>query len=209
MTIKPDQPWGSAVDPPADLVVARDDVAVTRHLLAARDDPAAPPALVRGGDLSRTLGRTDSTTTPATVQALPLDLVEVRLDDSDAVLTGCAHVVAHRPWWRGGAWRGPVVAVMNAEFIGDWDVAPRGHPNDGRVEVFEVASSLSMRQRLAARRRLRTATHVPHPAITTRSVRTLSLQFDEPLAVRIDGRSVGRARRIELAVVPDAGIVHA
>ena len=27
------------------------------------------------------------------------------------------------------------LAVMNAQWIGRWDVAPKGHPNDGMVEA--------------------------------------------------------------------------
>ena len=81
---------------------------------------------------------------------------------------------------------------MNAEFIGEWDIAPRGHPNDGRAEVFDVDASMSVRERLAARRRLPTGTHVPHPKIRTRSIRSDVWQFERPLEVTVDGRRVGR-----------------
>jgi diacylglycerol kinase family enzyme len=105
--------------------------------------------------------------------------------------------------------RGPVVLVMNAEFIGEWDVAPRGHPNDGRIEVVEAGRDLGIRQRLAARRRLPAAAHLPHPRITTRSVRTARWDFGAPMAVRIDGIAAGTARSVEVTVVPDAAVVHA
>lgn len=205
MTIKPGQPWGSDVAPPAGLLEMRHDDEIAQHLAAARDDPTVPPLLVRGGDLGRTLGV--PSTRGATVNRLPIDLVEVRLD-GDAAGVVCAHVVARRPWWKGGWWLGPVVLVMNAEFIGPWDVAPRGHPNDGRVEVFETGS-MPIRERLVARRRLGSATHVPHPAITTRSIRHGRIDHGERLEVFLDGRRAGRASTIEVRVIADAGIVYA
>jgi diacylglycerol kinase family enzyme len=101
-----------------------------------------------------------------------------------------------------------VLVVMNAEFLGSWDVAPRGHPNDGRAEVFEAGKDLTLRQRLAARKRLRTATHIPHPAIATRSIRQASWDFAKPMAITVDGRRCGRHTRIDVVVTPDAAILH-
>jgi diacylglycerol kinase family enzyme len=98
---------------------------------------------------------------------------------------------------------------MNSEFMGEWDVAPRGHPNDGRFESFAVDPAMSVRLRLTARRRLRTGTHVPHPLITVRSARSATWSFSEPLEVLVDGRRAGRARTIAVAVEPDAGVVYA
>jgi diacylglycerol kinase family enzyme len=98
---------------------------------------------------------------------------------------------------------------MNAEFIGEWDVAPRGHPNDGRMEVFDVDASMTVRDRIAARRRLRTGTHVPHPRVSTRSVRRGAWSFARPLEVVVDGRRIGRASSLAIDVVPDAAIVYA
>ncbi len=97
---------------------------------------------------------------------------------------------------------------MNAEFIGGYDVAPRGHPNDGRVETFVVAESMTVRQRWELRRRLRNATHLPHPHITTRSVRSATYDFDVRLRVFADGVDVGSARSITVTVRPDAAVVH-
>ena len=123
--------------------------------------------------------------------------------------TACAHIIIRNPWWRGGWWRGSVVVVMNAEYIGEWDVAPRGHPNDGRVEIFEVGSSFGVRRRWQARRRVHSATHVPHPGIDTRPVRTASWSFRVPKSILVDGRRIGSARVVEVTVAPDAAVVHA
>ena len=51
--------------------------------------------------------------------------------------------------WRAGAWwRGRVVAAMNAEFLGPWDVAPRAHPGDGLLDVLDVSPAMSLADRL-------------------------------------------------------------
>jgi hypothetical protein len=208
MTITPGAPWGREVTRPVDLVVVEGDASLAAALSASDGRPVAAAS----GDLARTLGVTPQRPLQRhrdTVNELPIDLLEVRLDDAAEPVMACAHVIARAPLSRGSWWRGPILAVMNAEFIGAWDVAPRGHPNDGRVETFEVDASLSVRQRLAARRRLRSATHVPHPQIVTRSVRTATWQFASALDVIVDGRRLGRASTLAITVVPDAAIVYA
>ncbi len=86
---------------------------------------------------------------------------------------------------------GPIVAVMNAEFLGDWDVAPRAHPGDGLLDVVSVAAGMSLADRLRARRRLPAGTHVPHPAITIERRPAVQLGFDRPTPVWLDGVLVG------------------
>lgn len=208
MTIKPAEGWGRVIERPANLVAVTDDASLATHLEAIRQDPTLPPVIVSGGDLARTVGGVGrSGAGRRTVNELPIDLLTVRLGDADPI-TACAHVVARSPWWRGSWWRGPVLVVMNAEFLGAWDVAPRGHPNDGRAEVFEAGTDLTLRQRVAARKRLRTATHIPHPAIATRSIRQGSWSFAKPMTIIVDGRRCGRRNTIEIVVTPDAAIIH-
>ena len=38
---------------------------------------------------------------------------------------------------------------MNVDRLGHWDVAPRAHPNDGRVDVVEVDAAMSAARPLA------------------------------------------------------------
>ena len=209
MTIKPGQAWGNPVPRPSDLVVVHSD----RDLATAIAQRQATAIGVGGGDLARTLGvttsRAASLTTLPTVNEYVIDLLEVRLDDAEEPIVACAHVVA-RSLRRSGHWlRGRILVVMNAEFIGEWDVAPRGHPNDGRMEVFDVDASMTARERLAARRRLPTGTHVPHPRIATGSTRTATWQFERPLEVVIDGQRVDRASTLSISVVADAATVYA
>jgi hypothetical protein len=207
MPIRKGEPWGRSVDRPDGLVTVTADADVAAWVAARRAGQATPPLFVAGGDLARTLGAGPPDRNP--VNELPIDLVEVRLDGAEPAVPACAHVVMRTPWWRGGWFRGPIVLVMNAEFRGRWDVAPRGHPNDGRVEVVSADAELSVRQRFGAWRRLPSAAHVPHPAISTRSAKRDRWTFTRPVAVRVDGRAMGRATTVDIDVIADAGTVHA
>jgi diacylglycerol kinase family enzyme len=152
---------------------------------------------VTAGDLWRTLGRPTVPVGAVEARLLPVDALRVSLDGGPTTVA-VAHVVAHRSWWRG-----PVAAVMNAQFVGDFDVAPRSHPNDGRADVLQT-STMPLRQRILARRRLKAGVHVPHPLIDERRVARADLRFVRPLYVWIDGVAAGEASTVTIEVVPDA-----
>jgi diacylglycerol kinase family enzyme len=132
-----------------------------------------------------------------TVTVAPVD--RVRVDAEGQTAWFVAHLVARRGWLRG-----EVVAAMNAQFLGDWDVAPRAHPNDGRVDVVRIDPSMSLRDRLRARSRVRQGTHVPHRAITVRQVASADLTFARPMDVYLDGQRWLRTSALTLTVEPDA-----
>lgn len=199
MTIRPGEQWGEAVAAPSDMRIARSDAEVAAAISRAGERPV----LVRGGDLHSTLGAPSSTTT--TALRLPIDAMHVLADTRQ--LVAVAHVVArHRG--RRGWWRGPIIAVMNVERLGRWDVAPRAHPNDGRLDVVEVAAEMSMRQRWHAVRRLPSGTHVPHPAISIRRVTTVEFELDGSMGVWVDGRPIGDTRSLTVSVAPDAALIY-
>ncbi len=132
---------------------------------------------------------------------VPIDLITVTADGRR--LTAVAHVVARRRG-RFGWWRGRIVAVMNVDHLGDWDAAPRAHPNDGWLDVIEVDQSMSLRARWQAWRRLRTGSHVPHPDITVRRVRAETFTFGRALGLWVDGVERGTVRSLRVEVEPDA-----
>lgn len=197
MTVQRGQRWGVVTERPGDLVELADDAALAAHIAAARSAGVAPaPVALAGGALARTVGAPPWTDT-AMVTRLPLDTM--RVETAGHVAWAAAHVVARRGWWRG-----EVVAVMNAQYIGRWDVAPRAHPNDGRADVVHVAASMSVRDRWRARRRLPAGAHVPHPDIATRRAGDISLEFARPLDIWIDGVRWRRATAVRVEVVADA-----
>jgi diacylglycerol kinase family enzyme len=147
--------------------------------------------------LRRTLGRPDR------VGRLDREVSEFTVDLGMVAVAGeercfISHVVARRSWWRG-----EVVAAMNAQFLGSWDVAPRGHPNDGRLDVLRVAD-LSVADRWKAWRRLPTGTHVPHPGLEVRSMADLDLALTRALTVHVDGIARGTTDRLVVRLEPDA-----
>jgi hypothetical protein len=192
------EPWGTRGPLPAHGVVVRSDAEARAIVTAARraNEPVPPLGLL-GGDLCRAIGGTgdEGRLRSADAMLLPVDLGSVLVDGR--LHWFVAHLVARRSWWRGR-----VVAVMNAQHLGEWDVAPRGHPNDGHVELLD--GDLPIGQRWAARKRLPTGTHVPHPGITQRRVTAVQLELDPATPVWLDGESVGEARSLSIRVEPDA-----
>jgi hypothetical protein len=194
MTIRPGDDWGELVAIPDDLVDADSDAALAACV--TRGDRRA--VRVRGGDLLATLG---GPVPGDRVRRLPIDLLRVTADDRSYVAV--AHVVARRSWWRG-----PVLAVMNVDRLGHWDVAPRAHPNDGRADIVEIAAAMGPRARWQAWRRLPTGTHVPHPQLATRRAKRVEWTFERPLRLWVDGVARGTVRSLRVEVEPDAAVVH-
>lgn len=198
MTLEQGAPWGEPGALPPDGVTVAGDAELRAVVEAARRAGTAVPVVgLTGGDLCRTLGgpRPPEVLRSAEATTFPVDVGSVLVDGVHHWFV--AHLVARRSWWFGR-----VLAVMNAQFVGDWDVAPRGHPGDGRLEV--VDANLPLGDRWKARRRLATGTHVPHPRIRVQSVRAWQTDLDPALDVWLDGERLGRARRLSVRVEPGA-----
>jgi hypothetical protein len=183
---------------PAGVAIADDDAGARRLVISGERTIG-----LRGGDLARTMGGgTPGRFAAGTVTRAPVDRVYVELDGEPTVAV--AHVVARRSWWRGR-----VVLAMNAQFLGRYDVAPRGHPNDGRVEVLDVSARMRTRARWQARRRARTGTHLPHPDVRTESTAEWRTSFEQPATVWVDGTRWRSGTTLVLRAEPDALIVYA
>jgi hypothetical protein len=188
VTIQRGEPWGETVPRPTDVHVAFSDAELSA-LIGSGDHLG-----IRGGDLFRTLGA------PAlrpTAQKLPMDLLSIVADGRP--LRAVAHVVARRSWWFG-----PIVAIMNSDHLGTWNVAPRAHPNDGKLDVVSVGRGMTLRQRLQARTRLELGTHVPHPAIDVRTAMFFESTFERPLRLWVDGVRAGEVRHLRVDLEADA-----
>jgi hypothetical protein len=150
-----------------------------------------------GGDLCRTLGGTGDLDRLRSPEAMTFacDLGSVLVDGR--LHWFVAHLLARRTWWRGR-----MVAAMNAQWLGPLDLGPRAHPGDGLLDVTD--GDLPLGDRLEARRRARTGTHLPHPALRTSRTAALQVDLDPALDVWLDGEKVARARRLSIRVEPDA-----
>jgi hypothetical protein len=194
VTIRKNDEWGERVARPDGLVVVASDA----ELAELVDGGSVAPLAVAAGDLHRTLG--DGVDGPM-VQRVPLDALRIIADGVE--LCAVAHIVARRSWWRGR-----IVGVFNCEHLGHWDVAPKGHPNDGRADVIDVDATMPIRARVQAWRRLPSGTHVPHPAIRVTQCTAASWEFVPPLTLYSDGRRHGTVHRLTVTVEPDAFHLH-
>jgi hypothetical protein len=200
MTVRRGEDWGEAGSLGSDGVVVRSDAEARAVVDAARRSGDPPPMLgLLDGDLARTVGATgdEAHLRSPGARRLPVDLGSVLLDGRQFWFV--AHLVARRSWWRGR-----LVAAMNAEYLGAWDVAPRAHPGDGRLDVVDVDPRFGLGDRIKARRRLGHGGHVPHPRIAEHRVAAWHDTFRPPLDVWLDGVPMGRVTNLSLRVEPDA-----
>jgi hypothetical protein len=193
MPVEKGASWGQRGAPPAGaLGVSSDSAAAGAFGQAAVAGEKSPAIVLLGGDLFRTLGGSEGRE-PAS--RFLVDVGEVRHDTGEAYFV--AHVVARRGWWKGR-----VDAVMNAEFLGEWKVAPRSHPGDG---LFDICSGdLTVRQRLLARRRLPAGDHIPHPDIRMSRSAEADLNFDSPTDIWVDGIRVAKSRSLSVRLLAAA-----
>lgn len=203
MVIQRGQQWGSELVAPADVVVATTDSELADHIARGQKNIA-----VSDGDMWRTIGAHDRVVVPGEMATcLPIDVmkVEYHIDGKVVTALAVAHVVMRTTNFAGGWLRGEATVIANAQFLHRWDIAPRGHPNDGRVELTQVARAMGVRQRFSARSRLRTGTHIPHPYIKTQSVKSFVSNFAEESRqfLWIDRRPIGRVQKLSIEVVSD------
>ena len=205
MTIRKGLDWGTLAPPPAALIRVHDNAELRAHIVRAREGGVVIPAVgLLGGDLMRTVGgsgdehRLDG---DEAIALLPVDAVKIIADGTRTSWFG-AHCVMRRSWWRG-----EVLGAFNAQFRATWDVAPRAHPGDGRIDVVRIDPACALRQRLIAHRRVKLGTHVPHPQISIRQLKSVAFDWEQPRSIWLDGQRWGRARHVELEVEPDAYVV--
>ena len=200
MTIRRGGDWGRLGTPPEDLPSAKSDHEIGEHL-----GNGVSTIRLCGGDMFATLGGSTSGSLAPTLE-LPIDVMRISFKHSrDSELktrVASSHCILRAINTRGGWFRGNAVAVMNAQYLGEWDVAPRGHPNDGRVEILEVDARMSVRQRMIARSRMKTGTHLPHPDISVKSVSEF-FWSGSALTMWIDGAKIGLVQFVEIQVMKD------
>lgn len=199
MTIRNGQPWGQIGSlPESGVVIESDSELRTVVLECMRSGTPFPVFGLLNGDLWRAVGAPVggiNRLKGEKAQTVSIDLVEVRLDEQTNWF--CSHMLIRNRLWHGNA-----AAVMNSEWIGPWRVAPRAHPNDGKVDILEGA--LPLGQRVIARQRIRTGDHIPHPKIKVSQKSAWSTTSGALSHVYLDGQKVGNFKAIKLQVLPDA-----
>ncbi len=202
MTIRKGEAWGGPGTLPADGVVVRTDAEARTVVEAARAaDRPIPPLGLLGGDLCKTLGGLGDEARLRSPEAMrfPVDLGRVELADGRRHWFVAHAIIRHR------AWLGRAVAVMNAQWLGEWDLGPRAHPGDARLDVTD--GRLPLGDLFQARARARTGTHLPHPDLTTARASQWQSNFVHTETLWLDGQRVARVREVSIEVEPDALLV--
>lgn len=221
MTIRKGQPWGKTMSLPEDALIASTDSELADHVsesYPAADIFDAAVTLsaseivlgVVGGDLHRTLG--SPTHTPEELRngagvGFPIDLGVVRFTVSGEAGEGhhyglfAAHLIATSRSSR-SLWAGRTVIAMNAAFRGAENLAPRGHPNDGRLDLID--GQLAPLDRRRAHKRTYAGSHVPHPNLEETRVRDISISNETEFYVELDSSSRIRARHFQIRCISDA-----
>ena len=198
MAVERNRDWGIPAPLPADGVIVHSNAEALAVVSEARRKQQPLPTLgLAGGDLATTLGATGDVDRLHSAEAttFAIDLGAVLIDGR--LHWFVAHLVARR-----SLLRGPFFAAMNADHLGHWNLAPRAHPGDGELDVVEA--DLTFNDRLRARARLRTGTHVPHPDIRIRRSTARQVSFERPTPVWLDGVSKGQASALSIRVEPEA-----
>ena len=198
MTIEKGGAWGEPVEVPPDCP----EVGSDRELAALAAEAAmlgqdlivglGPEAMT--GDVARTLGIA-AVRPPQERLGYRFDLGFVALDENSE-LPFVAHVTAHRRFWNG-----EFAVAMNCAWVGDFYLGPRAHPNDGLLDY--TTGRLDLGQRVLARRRVKTGSHLPHPGLKAGRRASWEHVFDQPIQVFIDGHSAGRHRSIRARLESD------
>lgn len=213
MTIRKGEAWGDAgaLTPDAPVFDSDAEAAAWLQTLPAAGEGTTIGELgLLSGDLHRTLGspRHDEADLRAgRGMRFPVDVGVVEFVDAAGTAHTrlfLAHLVATTDPG-GRLWRGRTVVAVNAAFVGDDNLGPRAHPNDGRLDVTDGA--LDWRERRQARTRAPLGAHVPHPALSERRTRELVVETDSPVLLRLDGREAATTSRFVLRCLPDAATI--
>jgi hypothetical protein len=202
MTIGKGTDWGMPGPVPAGLIARGDDRSLARDLAGGRDGVAS------AGDMATTIGCSRAPEVGEPGRRLPIDLMDVEITwrGDRRTVVAVSHVSIREPLRRGGRLRGEVRWIMNAQYFAGRDLVPRGHPNDGRLEVLSIDATMGVRQRILAWNRSRTGRHLPHPLITVRSTKEFTVACRGRVVV-VDGVRAGRADEVVVRVRPDAAFL--
>lgn len=202
MTIRKFNEWGRVIPRPKTIELCNSDAEVAKLANHHKHNLLPIPYIhLTGGSLAHSLG--DSLPlSDAEVHELPIDLLQVRYSATNDIQRTA--IAANSVVMRHTFWRGQIIAITNCGYFGEWEIAPRAHPNDGVFDVVEVDANMSCRQRLSARSRLPLGTHMPHPSIRQHQSQSETWIFTRPIGLYLDQEFVGPTTRVVVTIEPDA-----
>ena len=209
MTIRKGEPWGEPAGiEPANVFVSTDSE-LAAVLQAYRNSQTVAPVIgLLGGSLHRTLGapqRDEAALRAGQGYIYPIDVGILGFSNAQGKnheVVFVAHLLASTDR-RSRLWKARTVIAMNAAFLDDLNLAPRSHPNDGRLDVTD--GQLNRSQRSQALRRAVSGSHLPHPALSEQRVTTrLDVRGEAEFRFLADGLLCGTARQFSITCLPDA-----
>lgn len=191
MTIEKGQPWGVPCQVPSDRIVARNDAEL------AQCNPNHMVSL-SGGDIWKSLGSPAVPQLGAEATLVHIDAIEVDIDSQRTLLVASSVEVGSL------IGRNRYLCIANASFVGEKNIAPRAHPNDGFLDLLEIDEVMPWRQRWSASRRAQTGVHIPHPHISSKRVRELRIErMAQSERLIVDGVRIKDWHTVVIQVKPD------
>lgn len=198
MTIRKGEQWGRRIAKPSRIRHVSSDAELAQ---CSSEDFIS----LGDGDIYATIGSPTMLPDLDECTLLPIDALHVKilsLDASEKYCTAasCVEIGSFISLLKSGRY----ICVTNGGIVSGRNFAPRAHPNDGRLDIMLVAESMSFRDRLTARKKAITGTHIPHPSISLRQDETFSAKrLGERDKLQIDGVTVANWIEVSVSIVPD------
>ena len=204
MTIRKGQEWGHFEERPSDLQLVADDVAACEVISKCVIESSSCLNLsISKSDMARTLGITGANNLDRQMLCTKFDVIEATylLTNSEETRRRC---FIGRAFVSEKLFFGRTIAVLNSSFVGNRDWAPKAHPNDGKLDLVELDSSMKVRQRLTALKLMKSGSHLPHPQIRYRQLSEYEYATEDSASLSIEGVRMGSIRHCLFRVLPDA-----
>jgi hypothetical protein len=212
MTISKHGLYGTPVSRPTTLHVLQSDLEIAQHYVSG---DTTTPCTVTQGSIAQSLGISSGTIQdPDPNQQMTLvdiDLLQIdfrtttssNANSKTSSSTTSRIVVAGTISIQDRTLLSTCLILSNSGLLRSRDVLPRAHPNDGFVDVLEIDSKISIRQRAIAWRRSTTGSHLPHPNF--RVSRSIDFQWSgSPAHMIADGVTYKGVVWLQCTVLADA-----
>lgn len=199
MTIQRGQEWGVPITVKSAFSVLNSD----QQLQSTAPDEIC---FMASGDIATTVGSPSPPTEGDTRRLVDIDaiLCTVHFTDGTTKIVHSGGGIFIGTLLRPFPAQQRLVVVTNTGLHRGCNYAPRAHPNDGKFDVVQFGADMSLRERVMAKNRLGTGTHVPHPKISVQQHTEFRVDRQtQSERLLIDDMSMSHWRSIEMSLLPD------